>query len=917
MIYLFNNQEELIKIIPDKLIKTSYQTFELTKDSFVYDRLDVEIKAQDDQLMQEVEYIAVPSREDRYKFHFYFVAKKSLEHQLHALVGINKGIEDLSKAIIEDIRPNKTDGRQLLNRIFEKTDWSVGAYMGNATVTTNFYYKTVFDCMLEVLAQTGLEAQFFVEINGNKLGKKYIDFKTKVGKSIGKRVVYGHNALRILKEEESIGIVTALYGRGNSIQVSDAGDVGVDGTVNETAGYGRRITFENVEWSVSKGDPVDKPLGQKWVQLPEATSKFGIKTAEGNIPKFGVFESKTDDPGELLRRTFEALQYESRPKVLFQTTSRYLTNTDIGDTVRVVRHDKNLDYEARVVVIKWDRKANVAVDMQIGDGIGESTRQSTAKIISNVQDSIIPQFINDVKQIVKDSGLSVYLDDQEPENPRVNDLWFKPDPRYPGEFIALLWNGEAWKEIISNNLKAEIDNKFQQLDQQSKKFNDQLQKAKQDLINIELTPGDSAYEIAVKHGFQGSEEEWLESLEGRDGVKGPPGKNGQPTYTWIKYADTPTRGMSDYPKASTQYIGIAENKDTPTQSSNYSDYKWSKIKGEDGQSSYTHYAYMETGDDGLLSRERFISSLIGYQTHPLIQDNIITVTNSGKNQLSAYMSFRETAGKHYKINLKIKNVGKEQFQVLFNGLGGKLNKNFKTRILNPEEVFELNTIGVARDLHNFFQIQFRSELNKTIKIQIDTANLLHVIPESFSFISNFKTDLIGRYVDNKKEQSENLSDYIWSKYKGSDGQTLYTWIKYADTASGKGMSDDPTGKKFIGIAYNKTTSAKSGNPRDYAWSAMYDLKALENIELKLKGLSEQAEILVDISGNDQEMIFSDNRLDTDINGDDWAFLLEDRTKELTHNGSGFDVTQDYHFRTIAKYVPRVSSQVRVEFEVIE
>ncbi len=30
--------------------------------------------------------------------------------------------------------------------------------------------------------------------------------------------------------------------------------------------------------------------------------------------------------------------------------------------------------------------------------------------------------------------------------------------------------------------------------------------------------GLSAYEIAVEHGFQGTEEEWLESLRGEDGV---------------------------------------------------------------------------------------------------------------------------------------------------------------------------------------------------------------------------------------------------------------------------------------------------------------------------------------------------------------------------------------------------------------
>lgn len=38
--------------------------------------------------------------------------------------------------------------------------------------------------------------------------------------------------------------------------------------------------------------------------------------------------------------------------------------------------------------------------------------------------------------------------------------------------------------------------------------------------------GESAYEIAVRHGFEGTEEEWLESLKGSDGSDGKDGTNG-------------------------------------------------------------------------------------------------------------------------------------------------------------------------------------------------------------------------------------------------------------------------------------------------------------------------------------------------------------------------------------------------------
>lgn len=53
---------------------------------------------------------------------------------------------------------------------------------------------------------------------------------------------------------------------------------------------------------------------------------------------------------------------------------------------------------------------------------------------------------------------------------------------------------------------------------------------------------------------------------------------------------------------------------------------------------------------------------------------------------------------------------------------------------------------------------------------------------------------------------------------GQDGKTYYTWIRYADTIDGTGISNDPTGKTYIGFAYNKTTATESNTPTDYTWS---------------------------------------------------------------------------------------------------
>ena len=68
---------------------------------------------------------------------------------------------------------------------------------------------------------------------------------------------------------------------------------------------------------------------------------------------------------------------------------------------------------------------------------------------------------------------------------------------------------------------------------------------------------------------------------GPQGIPGPPGENGQTLYTWLKYADSPTTGMTDTPTGKT-YIGLAYNKSNSTESSNYADYEWSLIRGAQG-----------------------------------------------------------------------------------------------------------------------------------------------------------------------------------------------------------------------------------------------------------------------------------------------------------------------------------------------
>ena len=79
--------------------------------------------------------------------------------------------------------------------------------------------------------------------------------------------------------------------------------------------------------------------------------------------------------------------------------------------------------------------------------------------------------------------------------------------------------------------------------------------------------------------------------QGTQGIQGVKGDDGITHYTWVKYADSPTTGMSDFPDGKL-YLGVAYNKLTAVESTNYADYSWSLIKGSDGVQG-------PKGDDGV------------------------------------------------------------------------------------------------------------------------------------------------------------------------------------------------------------------------------------------------------------------------------------------------------------------------------
>lgn len=493
MIYLFDNEERLLKVVRRNAIKSALQKYALTTDNYVSDRLTVEMKALNDDEFEKVEYMAIQSMEDTHLFHYFYIAQKSTKGEISTFTSVQSGIEELRKTPVFDKRPKNTPAKPVINELLQGTNWQARFIADTTNHSTNFYYISVFDALKKLCKVWGLEMQFFVEMNSNGIGARYIDFKKKIGEAVGKRVVYGHNALEILKEVERTNIFTALIGRGKGEQVSSAEESGKGGD-----GYGRKITFEDVVWSKAKGDPLDKPKGQKYLEIPEMTRTYGIKNSDGTMrPKIGFTEfNEEEDPNELIKLTYQTLINSARPQLTLKTSSVYLRGVKIGDTIRVVRHDKKLDYDTRIFEITFNRLNNQSSDIKLGDQIGESSSSKVQAVADKAVEEFINNefnsFIENLPDFIKTAdGFNTNWYSTEdpvkkyPKKVMINDIWYKPDPEHEGHKIMLRWTGEVWEEILRTynevSLREKIDQKFNELkqamDQQSAKTEQQINDA--------------------------------------------------------------------------------------------------------------------------------------------------------------------------------------------------------------------------------------------------------------------------------------------------------------------------------------------------------------------------------------------------------------------------------------------------------
>ena len=444
MIYLFNQTEELIDVIDEASLADFTHTIELNR----FDRASFEIPVDyKPNIIKEAQFFGFQSR-DR-AFCLFRISEKSYDLGL-SIQGIDRAESDLHSFIIEDKRPGGT-ASDVLREILKGTGYHLGNVDG-LTINGNmsFYYISVRQALVKLIESYACEFKIRYTFVENKIIGRYIDLNQRFGRKTGHQFEYGSNILNVTYEESSDEVVTALIGRGKGEQsTNESGEA--------TGGYGRRIQFKDVVWSVSKGDPVDKPAGQNYVANEAARNIYGLHQNGVIKHRFGVYTNEDiEDPVELLKATYKELKRLSVPIVTFKANLLDLANAIeqdiwIGDSVGIVRDQIGIAFEARIhklIIDKLDDNRSVVElgDYQTLQAKDRSTRQQAIKdAVSGFSEGLIEEAIaNEVDRQNKEFD----------EKIRVNKL----------EFDNELQRAKERAEEIKRQISSEIDKKFQSFD---------------------------------------------------------------------------------------------------------------------------------------------------------------------------------------------------------------------------------------------------------------------------------------------------------------------------------------------------------------------------------------------------------------------------------------------------------------------
>ena len=375
MIYLFDHSEKLITQLKRTQLLSAVQ--EEMLNGIV--RLDFQIPITEIDLMKDIEFVAHKDVNEPDKFYYYRIVSSSNEETSMSYTAISTFFDEMKGyGYLREYKFTDVTAELVLDTILSGSRWRTGIVnIPIKQASIHFYDSTRLDAISKLIDTYAVELKYRVILNGNKIVDRLVDMYEKIGYDTHKRFFYGANALSVVKEVNQQDIFTAVIGRGKGEEKFDT-----DG--QSTGGYGRRINFAGISWSKANGKPVNKPLGQEYVEIPELTALYGYSDG---TPRYKIIvHDKIETAEELLSACYDDLVGGSRPLVQFKSTIQELGMVYLGDTIGIIRKDLDIYYKTRVFRIKRNLIDDSISEIELGDNLEYNQAHKNKELINNIKD---------------------------------------------------------------------------------------------------------------------------------------------------------------------------------------------------------------------------------------------------------------------------------------------------------------------------------------------------------------------------------------------------------------------------------------------------------------------------------------------------------------------------------------------------
>lgn len=333
MLYVFTKNEEYILNIAD---------FEFENDNHVREingKWTFEFETSIDYLPYLSKSTKVGFYDKNHRFQLFFIDEEPNIDYLTQKINVyclNICFE-LSTNIIEDKRLQNGSALDAMKKALEGSAWEVGNVANLGTQNINFYDINRMDALKEIVKKYGGELDFRIELDNTAthIAHKYVDLPAHLGEETGLRWSFDVNLESASRKDVSETFCNVLYGRGGSLESGD--------------GYTRKIKFKDIEWH-KPDNPIDKPLGQSYIEDQDSINKYGRVEA--------IFENgNIKEPEELLFATYQALQENKNPKFSYEAKVKDISNqkgfehykVNLGDSIIIIDEELKLNNKARIV----------------------------------------------------------------------------------------------------------------------------------------------------------------------------------------------------------------------------------------------------------------------------------------------------------------------------------------------------------------------------------------------------------------------------------------------------------------------------------------------------------------------------------------------------------------------------------------